>query len=854
MSKGETVKLTPMMRQFKAAKEQHPDAVLFFRRGDFYEMFLDDAELCSRILGLTLTSRSKEQNVPMCGFPWKAASGYVRKMLAAGHKVAICEQTEDPAQAKGLVKREVIRVITPGTAFEDDLIGVDANYLGAVARYRGDYAVAFLELSTGEMEVWPLDNEGKAVEVVSSVMPSEVIVTDGGGLSELDDIGPMITGLSSDYFRPADAESVLTSHFDVRALEGFGLGEQPSLIAATGALLRYATEVQPGSLEHIEAIDVCRPGERMFLDPETKRNLELAERIGRGDGGGTLFDLMNRSVTTMGARLMRKWLLAPLLDIAQIRARHAAVEEFYRRGDVREKVVSLLDGVADVERLAGRLALGTANPRDVSALGRSLERITPLREAIEDANSSLLCVLAEQLDDVEDVARRIGDAVADDPPILLTEGGIIRNDYDPNLDELRATVSEAKQYIAGLEATEREKTGIPSLKVGFNKVFGYYIEITRTHTDKTPDHYVRKQTLVNAERYITPELKEYENIVLTSDERTNDLEYNLFCDIRVELKEQVSVFKRIAAAAAALDVLAAFATVALEYDFGRPDLVEEPIIEIDDGRHPVVEKYYLDEPFIPNDTHLGNDKRFMVLTGPNMAGKSTYLRQVAIAVLLAQAGSFVPAKKAKLGIVDRVFTRIGAADDLSRGRSTFLVEMAETANIINNATENSLILLDEVGRGTSTYDGLSLAWAVSEYIAHNTKARTLFATHYHELAALAMEEELGVVNYTVLVKESGGKVHFMRRVAPGVTDRSYGVQVARLAGLPPQLLARARQLLSELEDGRAPSPGFADRDQTALFGGRLPVIEEYIAALDPEEMSPREALEAIYRLKELAEE
>lgn len=843
-----------MMRQFKAAKEQHPDAILFFRMGDFYEMFLDDAKLASRVLGITLTSRSKDQNLPMCGFPWKAASGYIRKMLAAGHKVAICEQTEDPAKAKGIVKREVIRVITPGTAFEDDLIGVDANYLGAIAKYRGEYAVAFLELSTGEMEVWPLDGAGKAIETISSVMPSEVIVAEGSGMPELDDIGPMITDLPGYYFRPADAENVLTSHFDVRALEGFGLGGQPSLIAAAGALLRYASEVQPGSLGHIEAIEVRRPGERMFLDPETKHNLELAERIGRGDGGGTLFGMMNRTVTTMGARLMRKWLLAPLLDIGQIRARHAAVEELYRKGDVRERVIALLDGIADVERLAGRLALGTANPRDVSALGKSLERVAPLREAIEDANASLLCVLAEQLEDVGDVARRIGDAVMDDPPHFLTEGGIINNGYDPNLDELRATVSEAKQYIAGLEATEREKSGIPSLKVGFNKVFGYYIEITKTHTAKAPDHYVRKQTLVNAERYITPELKEYENIVLTSDERQNDLEYNLFCDIRDELKEQVSVFKRIAASAAALDVLAAFAAVALEYGFARPELAEEPIIEIEDGRHPVVEKYFLDEPFIPNDTHLDNDKRFMILTGPNMAGKSTYLRQVAIAVLLAQAGSFVPAKSAKLGIVDRVFTRIGAADDLSRGRSTFLVEMAETANIINNATDNSLILLDEVGRGTSTYDGLSLAWAVSEYIAHNIKARTLFATHYHELAALAMQEELGVVNYTVLVKESGGKVHFMRRVAPGVTDRSYGVQVARLAGLPPQLLARARQLLSELEDGRAPSPGFADRDQTALFGGRLPVIEEYIAGLDPEEMNPREALEAIYRLKELAEE
>jgi len=845
--------LTPMMRQFRSVKARYPDAITFFRLGDFYEMFFEDAETASALLGLTLTGRNKGggERAPMCGFPHHAAAGYIKRLLAAGHKVAVCEQVEDAAAAKGLVKRDVVRLITPGTVFEEDLLtDSSANYVAAVAEKRGAVGVAFLDISTGAFEAWPVE-PASLCEVLLSKGPNEVIVPDDGyELPGLDTAEVTITNFPSYRFDPGTAAGLLEGHFGVANLDGFGLSGLPAAVAAAGALLAYAAEVQRGSLNHIETIEVRRTGDRMFLDPETVRHLELVEKTS-GSDGGTLFSILDRTKNPMGSRLLRSYLLEPLLDTDEINARLSAVAELYRTGEVRAGAQDVLSSVQDMERLVGRVALGTANPRDVAALGRSAGHITPLRETLDGTTASLLSVVAENLIDVGDIAGWISKALADNPPVAIADGGLIRDGYDDGLDELRTTSREAKDFIAGLQATERERTGIGSLKVGYNKVFGYYIEVSKPNLGKVPPEYIRKQTLVNAERFVTPELKEYESIVLSADERQAALEERLFRELRERIAGELPRLKRAARAAALLDVLQALATAALENDFVRPELSDEKELDVKDGRHPVVEKYYLAEPFVPNDVYLGPDETFILLTGPNMAGKSTYLRQNALIVLMAQIGSFVPAREARVGVVDRIFTRIGAADDLARGRSTFLVEMSETANILRNATERSLILLDEVGRGTSTYDGVSLAWAVSEHIAKNVGARTLFATHYHELAALA-EAEIGIVNYTVRATEHDGTVKFLRKVTRGVSDRSYGIQVARLAGLPPDVVAQARRILADFEGGVMPAPERQD-DQVALFAGRTPVLEEFLARVNPDEVTPLEALELLFKLKRLAE-
>jgi DNA mismatch repair protein MutS len=847
--------LTPMMQQFRSMKARYPDAIIFFRLGDFYEMFFEDAETASALLGLTLTGRNKGggERAPMCGFPHHAAAGYIKRLLAAGYKVAVCEQVEDAAAAKGLVKRDVVRLITPGTVFEEDLLTASAaNYVAAVAEKRGVGGVAFLDISTGAFEAWPVE-PGRLREVLLSKGPNEVVVPDDGyELPGTDTADITITTFPAHHFNPGTAAGLLEEHFGVVNLDGFGLSELPAAVAAAGALLAYAGEVQQGSLDHVETIELRRTGDRMFLDPETVRHLELIEKAaGTGSDGGTLFSILDRTKTPMGSRLLRSYLLEPLLDTDEINARLSAVAELYRGGEVRAGAQDVLSGVRDMERLVGRVALGTANPRDVAALGRAAEHITPLRETLDGTTASLLSIVAENLIDVGDVAGWISKALSDNPPVAITDGGFIRDGYDDGLDELRTTSREAKDFIAGLQATERERTGIGSLKVGYNKVFGYYIEVSKPNLSKVPPEYIRKQTLVNAERFVTPELKEYESIVLSADERQAALEERLFRELRERIAGELPRLKRAARAAALLDVLQALATAALENDFVRPELSDEKELDVKDGRHPVVEKYYLAEPFVPNDVHLGPDETFILLTGPNMAGKSTYLRQNALIVLTAQIGSFVPAREARVGVVDRIFTRIGAADDLARGRSTFLVEMSETANILRNATERSLILLDEVGRGTSTYDGVSLAWAVSEHVAKNVGARTLFATHYHELAALA-NAEIGIVNYTVRATEYDGTVKFLRKVTRGVSDRSYGIQVARLAGLPPDVVAQARRILADFEGGVMPAPERYE-DQVALFAGRTPVLEEFLARVNPDEITPMEALELLFKLKGLAE-
>jgi len=843
---------TPMLKQYRAIKDQNADAIIFFRLGDFYEMFYDDAEVASAVLGLTLTGRGKGENrVPMCGFPHHAASGYVAKLLQAGYKVAVADQTEDPALAKDLVRREVVRVITPGTVYEDELLdGAETVYLASVAHKRNAWAAARLDVAGGSFEVWPRLTPEAAAALLASWDPAETLAEEGVPLPDGADADRAVVYREPPEFSPAEGAAFLCDHFGVANLAGFGLEDEAAAVAAAAALLRYAAAARLGPLPHVVSLKTRTLDDRMYLDATTVRNLEVFEHP--GPGGGTLYELLNRTGTAMGARLLRRYLAEPLLAAEAIDRRLEAVDHLLRAGEKRHRLRELLRTCNDVERLAGRVALGTANPRDVHALGRSLALVTDLRAALGSDGALLLAEVARDLVDVGDLVRLVEEALADDPPATLTEGGIIRRGFRPDLDDLRDRSAQAKEYIAGLERTERERTGIASLKVGYNKVFGYYLEITKTNLAKAPADYIRKQTLANAERFITPELKEYEETALSADEKIAALEREVFVELRTELASHVARLNRVAAALAQLDVLASFAQAALENDFARPEIVAEPTLEVDDGRHPVVERFYLDEPFVPNDLLLDERERFMILTGPNMAGKSTYLRQAALITLLAHAGSFVPARRAAVGLCDRIFTRIGAADDLSRGRSTFLVEMAEAAAIVNNATSRSLILLDEVGRGTSTYDGLSLAWAVAEYLAENVRARTLFATHYHELAALA-EGGRGVVNYTVTVREAGGKVHFLRRVVRGVTSRSYGIQVARLAGLPPAVLARARQILEELEVGAGPRVLADGSSQQSLFAPRLPVLEEHLASLDPDRMTPREALEALYRLRALLE-
>jgi DNA mismatch repair protein MutS len=842
---------TPMLDQYRAIKNQFPDAIIFFRLGDFYEMFYEDAEVASSVLSLTLTGRGKGENrVPMCGFPHHAATGYVAKLLDAGYKVAVADQTEDPARAEKLVRREVVRVITPGTVYEEELLaGTEVRYVAAVAFKNNTWAAARLDVAGGSLEVWPALTPGDAAPLVASWKPAEIIAEDGVPLAEgLGSDGVPLARREAAEFSTREGEALLCDHFGVANLAGFGLEGEDAAVAAAAALLRYAAASQLGPLTHVDAVKARTLGDRMYLDAHTLRNLEVFEHP--GGEGGTLFDVVNRTLTAMGTRRLRRYLAEPLLSKDAIDLRLDAVAAFLKKGERRHRVRELLRPCADAERLAGRLALGTATPRDVRALGRSLALVPELKKALTAVAVGLLKDAAADLVDVSDLVKTIDDALTDDPPAALAEGGIIRRGFRPDLDDLRDRSSQAKEYIAGLERTERERTGISSLKVGYNKVFGYYVEVTKPNLDKVPADYIRKQTLVNAERFVTPELKEYEETALSADERIAALEREVFVELRAELARHVSRLNAVAAAVAEIDVAASSAQAALENDFARPEISEEPILDVEDGRHAVVERFYLDEPFVPNDLRLDGKERFVVLTGPNMAGKSTYLRQAALIALLAQAGSFVPARRAVVGLVDRVFTRIGAADDLSRGRSTFLVEMTETADIVNNATSRSLILLDEVGRGTSTYDGMSLAWAVAEYLAENVSARTLFATHYHELAALA-DGGRGVVNYTVTVRESGGKVHFLRRVTRGVTSRSYGIQVARLAGLPPKILARARQILEDLELGHGPQAPSDAGPQQRLFSRRQPVLEEYVATLDPDRMAPRAALEALYELREI---
>ena len=864
--------LTPMFRQYQSVKRQYPDVLLLFRMGDFYELFFEDAEVAARELELTLTSREagKGKRVPMCGVPYHAVQRYLARLIKKGYRAAICDQTEDPKYAKGLVRREVTRVVTPGTALEDEILdGGSNNYLVAVAREGERLGLAVADVSTGEFRLTEIEaDEGREplaglTDELARLQPAECLLPDG--LYDDEATAAAVRGACSarvtrcerEEFARQSPEEVLKGHFGVASLHGFGCAEMPAGIAAAADVVRYLRANHLDALPHLTSLSVYSTDEFMVLDAPTRRNLELTRAIRTGGREGTVLSLVDRTVTPMGARLCRQWLLQPLLDVAQIERRLGAVEAFVSDQALSQTVAEELKGVYDLERLISRTAAGTANARDLRALAASLRRLPAIAEALATAQAPLLQELTASLDTLQDVADLIESTIVEDPPASLQEGGLIRRGHSADLDELRGLSGAGKEWIARLEATERERTGIKSLKVGYNQVFGYYIEVSKPNLSLVPDDYIRKQTLTNAERFITPDLKEQEAKVLGAEEKIVALEYELFCGIREQVGQQAPRVLQTARAIAQVDVLRGFAAVAVDYGYLRPTLNDGDEVRIVQGRHPVVERALTDQLFVPNDCALDcAAARMLIVTGPNMAGKSTYLRQVALIVLLAQMGSFVPARSADIGVVDRIFTRVGAMDDLASGQSTFMVEMTETANILHNASGKSLIILDEIGRGTSTFDGLSIAWAVAEFICRRIGAKTLFATHYHHLNELA-EIIPGVRNVRVAVKEEGDQVTFLHRIVEGGTDRSYGVQVARLAGLPREVIERALEVLYSLESEStavAPKPeaarGIGPPVQLQLFEAAPDPLIEALRKLDLDTMTPLEALQWLSRARD----
>ncbi len=847
------------MQQYREIKARHPQAILFFRMGDFYEMFFDDAKLASRELGLTLTSRNNggAASVPLAGVPVKAASEYVRRLVERGHRVAICEQIEDPREAKGVVRRAVIETVTPGAMLDDDLLdGSRNNFLVALAP-GSPAGLAALDVSTGEflLETVPADDLPSAL---ARLDPREIVVPNGSG-PHAD--GVMHTERDAWEFDQTAAEEEIQRRFGLASLEGLGIidDDRPAL-AAAGALLNYVRELQPAGLPQLARPTVRRAGAAMPLDEMTRRNLELVEPLRAGDRATTLLAVLDRTVTPMGARLLRQWVLAPLREADAIRARHDAVQVLVEDARGRERLRDALDGVRDVERLAGRAAARRASPRDLGVLRDSLQRLPDVRSALDglaarDASARLEDV-ATSFDLLADVAEAFAAMLTERPPVTLGDGDTIRAGADPELDEQRDLRDGGKRFIAAMQARERERTGIASLKVGYNRVFGYYIEITKTHREAVPADYERRQTLTNAERYVTPELKEYEARVLGAEERAVARERELCDALCARVRSALPRMQGTARRLAELDVVAALAETAARERYVRPTIDDDFALDLRQCRHPVVERMLPPGKFIPNDVRLDAAGRVVLLTGPNMAGKSTILRQVGLAVVLAQLGSFVPAEAATIGVVDRVFTRVGASDNLGRGQSTFMVEMSETSAILNGASARSLVLLDEIGRGTSTYDGVAIAWAVTEHLHDGVGCKTIFATHYHELTQLT-EELQHARNFNVAVREAGDDVVFLHRLEPGGADRSYGIHVGRLAGLPPTVVDRARQILALLESehhvaGR-PVPPAADASQLQLFETEHPVLRE-LRALDPDTLTPLEALQRLADLKRQTEE
>jgi DNA mismatch repair protein MutS len=864
--------LTPMMKQYLEIKEQNPDSILFFRLGDFYEMFADDARLASRELDLTLTSRDKgkrakpeDEQIPMCGIPYHASESYIARLIAKGYKVAICEQMEDPAAAKGLVKRDIIRVVTPGTVTDTACLDEKAsNFLCAVYADARSAGVAFCDVTTGRAHLTSFTGRDRTEHIINELgrfAPAEAVLNDGAYAETA-----LVTALGEKFhcrveragerrFRLPEAERSIRQQFGEGAWNRLPAAV-PAAALALGGLLHYLYETQKTDLSYINDLDYYEQGLFMELDLTARRNLELTATMRGKEKKGSLLWVLDRTQTSMGGRCLRSWLERPLLNVAAITRRNGAVAALVERTVDREELIAALSGLGDMERLIGRIVYGSAGGRDLAALRSAIGKLPEIKGRLAAFSDRRLRELSEELDALEDLGRRIAETICDEPPFSVREGDLIRDGFHPEVDRLRHILKSGKGVIPEMEARERERTGIRTLKIKYNKVFGYTIEVSNSYKGEVPETYIRKQTLAGAERYITQELKELENSILTASDRVVTLEYELFTQLRQEISAASGRVLKTAGAVAEADALASLAAVAVRNHYCRPDVDESGVIEIREGRHPVVERVLKDSLFVPNDTFLGEkENRVAILTGPNMAGKSTYMRQVALTVLLAQMGSFVPASHARIGVVDRIFTRVGASDDLSAGQSTFMVEMTEVSDILQHATRNSLLILDEIGRGTSTFDGMSIAQAVLEHCADRKKlgARTLFATHYHELTGL--EETLpGVTNYNIAIKSRGDTIVFLRKIVPGGADRSYGIEVAKLAGLPETVLKKARVILKDLESqsGKTPPLLAAPREEQVSLDalGEAEVIDR-LRRIQPDTLTPIEAMGLLYELKQM---
>ncbi len=870
--------LTPMMQHYMKTKQEYPECLLFYRLGDFYEMFFEDAKTVSKELELTLTGKScgLKERAPMCGIPYHAVDGYLNKLVNKGYKVAICEQVEDPKLAKGMVKREVVRIATPGTNL--DLKSLDEtknNYLMCIAALSEHYGIAVADITTGAFFVTETHSLRALTDEIYQYAPSEIVCNEAFLVSGIDfeelkyQLKLMVNPLESWFFDEDGTTKNLLEHFKVSSLSGLGLEEYPVGKVAAGAMLSYLYETQKNSLSQMTALRAYPTGEYMLLDRSTRRNLELTETLREKQKRGSLLWVLDKTKTAMGARMLRSMMEQPLLNKGQINERLDIVEAFKENAFTREEIREYLNSVYDLERLVSKVSCHSANPRDLVALKTSLSMIPGIRTLMKEITCQLGSTIMEEMDPLEDIFQWIDSTIDEEPPISSKEGGMIKAGADEEIDRLRQAKTEGKSWLADLEAKERERTGIKNLRIKYNKVFGYYLEVTNSYKDLVPEDYMRKQTLTNAERYITPKLKELEDVILGAEEKLIDLEYALFEEVRNKIGEEIVRIQKTARAIAMVDVFASLALVAEQGQYCRPTILQNGTIDIKQGRHPVVEKMIKNEMFISNDTFLNSSNhRISIITGPNMAGKSTYMRQTALIVFMAQIGSFVPASSAKISIVDRIFTRVGASDDLASGQSTFMVEMTEVANILRNSTKNSLLILDEIGRGTSTFDGLSIAWAVVEHICNPklSGAKTLFATHYHELTEL--EQKLsGVDNYCIAVKEQGDSIIFLRKIIPGGADKSYGIQVAKLAGVPDSVISRAKQILEELSNAdiagnsqktaaklrAAKAPGIIDEvdmQQMSLFDTVKDddIIKE-IKELDIGNLTPIEALNTLYKLQ-----
>ena len=871
--------LTPMMQQYMKTKEEYKDCILFYRLGDFYEMFFDDAITASKELDITLTGKNcgLEERAPMCGVPFHSVDGYLNRLVSKGYKVAICEQMEEPSNARGIVRREVVRVATPGTNLDMQALDESRNnYIMCVAYIADRFGMSVADVTTGDYFVTEIENAGKLFDEIYKFMPSELICNEAFYMSgmDIDDLknrlGVTIYSLDAWYFDDAICTQTLKEHFQVSSMEGLGISDYDCGVIASGALLIYLKETQKTSLSHMSRLTPYATGKYMLLDSSTRRNLELCETLREKQKRGSLLWVLDKTKTAMGARNLRKNIEQPLIHKSEIERRLDAVEELLQNAISREEIREYLSPVYDLERLVSRITYQTANPRDLIAFQSSLSMLPHIKYILSEMKSPLLKDIYEGLDTLDDLCGLVQTSIKEEPPIAMRDGGIIRDGYNEEVDKLRMAKSNGKDWIARLEDEEREKTGIKNLRIKYNKVFGYYLEVTNSFKNMVPDYYTRKQTLANAERYIIPELKELEDTILGAEDKLYSLEYELYCEIRSRIARDVVRIQKTAKAVAQIDTFASLALVAEQNNYVRPKLNEKGVIDIQDGRHPVVERMIPNDMFISNDTYLNDRKnRISIITGPNMAGKSTYMRQTALIVLMAQTGSFVPAGKANIGLVDRIFTRVGASDDLASGQSTFMVEMTEVANILRNATNKSLLILDEIGRGTSTFDGLSIAWAVIEHISDSRLlgAKTLFATHYHELTEL--EGKIGGVNnYCIAVKEKGDDIIFLRKIVKGGADKSYGIQVARLAGVPDTVISRAKEIVEELVQtditgrikdiavqGHTPKLNTKKYDEVDLAQMSLfdtvkddDVLEE-IKNLDVSNLTPIDALNTLYQLQ-----